>query len=377
MKILIIRMFPDVLNIKNYNCQEIGLAKALIRKGNICDIVLYTNKENYEDDIFFDNNKKIHIYHLKARSFLKNAFFDKKLYEIVNKYDIVQSAEYDQIANVKLKRKLGNKLIIYHGPYKSKYTKGYNLKCLISDFYYFFHKEYKNTPCISKSELATKFLKSKGFKNVSTIGVGLDEERFKQETVINQEIKKLIEEKEKNNFKYLLYIGKLEKRRNIPCLIDVLEKIDNTNVKLIIIGKGEKEYVKKCSEYAKNKNISNRIIYYESMKQTDLPNIYKCCDIFLLPTQYEIFGMVLLEAMYFGVPTITTWNGGSSTLIENEQNGFICSIQNQMEWINTIEKLLNNESIRLNVSKNSQEKIKENYTWDSLSEVFISEYKKI
>ena len=148
-------------------------------------------------------------------------------------------------------------------------------------------------------------------------------------------------------------------------------------MKLIIIGKGEKEYVKKCSEYAKNKNISNRIIYYESMKQTDLPNIYKCCDIFLLPTQYEIFGMVLLEAMYFGVPTITTWNGGSSTLIENEQNGFICSIQNQMEWINTIEKLLNNESIRLNVSKNSQEKIKENYTWDSLSEVFISEYKKI
>ena len=64
-------------------------------------------------------------------------------------------------------------------------------------------------------------------------------------------------------------------------------------------------------------------------------------------------------------------------IINNKKDGFICSIQNQKEWINTIEKLLNNESIRLNVSKNSQEKIKENYTWDSLSEVFISEYKKI
>ena len=44
MKILIVRMWPDTLNIKNYNCQELGLAKALVRKGNTCDIVLYTDK---------------------------------------------------------------------------------------------------------------------------------------------------------------------------------------------------------------------------------------------------------------------------------------------------------------------------------------------
>ena len=56
MKILIIRMYPNVLNINTYNCQEIGLAKALIRKNNVCDIVLYTDKNPYEEDIKFDNN---------------------------------------------------------------------------------------------------------------------------------------------------------------------------------------------------------------------------------------------------------------------------------------------------------------------------------
>ena len=70
MKILIVRMYADCLNITNYNCQEVGLAKALIRKGNICDIVLYTDKEtSYEEDLFFDDEKsKIHIYYLKAKT---------------------------------------------------------------------------------------------------------------------------------------------------------------------------------------------------------------------------------------------------------------------------------------------------------------------
>ena len=62
MNILIVRMYADILNTKSYNCQEIGLAKALIRKGHNCDIVLYTDKITHEEDIFFDNDKKIHIF---------------------------------------------------------------------------------------------------------------------------------------------------------------------------------------------------------------------------------------------------------------------------------------------------------------------------
>lgn len=47
MKILIIRNFPSYMSVKNntYNIQEVGLAKALVRKGHICDIVFWTDKE--------------------------------------------------------------------------------------------------------------------------------------------------------------------------------------------------------------------------------------------------------------------------------------------------------------------------------------------
>ena len=56
MKILIVRLFPDELNINNYNVQEIGLAKALVKKGHVCDIVLYTNKKGVPQTVHSTRN---------------------------------------------------------------------------------------------------------------------------------------------------------------------------------------------------------------------------------------------------------------------------------------------------------------------------------
>lgn len=378
MRILIVRMWPDVLNIRNYNCQEIGLAKALIRKGHTCDIVLYSEKKQEDEDIIFDNDKKIHIYYLRAKKFLKNAIFEKRLYEIIKSYDVIQTSEYDQIGNVKLKRKAKNKMVIYHGPYSCEYTKGYKMKCIFSDLYFIFNKDYKNTPCLSKSILATNLLKEKGFKDITTVGVGLDIDRFNNEIKYNKDIEKLVNEKNNNKYQYLLYIGKIEDRRNIIFLLDVLKSIceEKSNIKLIMVGKGEKSYIEKCFNYAKNIGIYDKIIYFESFKQEELPNLYKCCDLFLLPTQYEIFGMVLLESMYFGLPVITTLNGGSSTLINNTENGFICELKKE-EWCKCIGKIISDEELRKHISCNCTKEIIMKYTWDKLADKFLNIYKNV
>lgn len=369
MRILIIRMYPDVLNIESYNCQEIGLAKALIRKGNQCDVVLYTDKnENWEDDVYFDDGKKIHIYYLKAKSIFKNAFFDKILYSIIKSYDIIQTSEYDQIGNLFLRKKLGDKLMIYHGPYECEFTKGYKMKCIISDFIFKFFKDYKNTKCLSKSVLAMEFLKNKGFKKISMVGVGLDEDRFKS----NNKDKSIEIIENKGTLQYLLYVGKVEERRNVLLLIDILKEIlvDNENVRLLIIGKGEKKYMDKCIMHAKNLGIDENIIYIESMNQEMLPQVYQNCDVFLLPTKYEIFGMVLLEAMYFGIPVVTTYNGGSSVLIKNKENGCIVKNESVSEWKKVIEDIIYDREYRLKLSRNAKETIKNNYMWDNLVEEF-------
>lgn len=375
MKILIIRTYPDEINIKNYNCQELGLAKALVKKGNICDIVLYTTKnKNYGEEIIVEDNKKIHIYYLKAKEILKNVFFDKTdLKNIIKDYDIVQVAEYDQIGNIQIK-KIAKKMIIYHGPYSSKFTKGYNLKCKISDFICMFNKDYKDTPCITKSKLAEEFIRKKGFKNVTTIGVGLDNARLNEHENKNFKVIELENLKRDEDLRYLLYIGRIERRRNTLFLVKLLHEISKTknNVKLILIGKGEKDYIAKVKKEIEKYNLEDKIIYIEKMPQEELSNIYRISDIFLLPTEYEIFGMVLLEAMYLGLPVITTYNGGSSTIIENKKNGFIEQIDIE-KWKNIILKNLTNKEI----SANAKQTIENDYTWDMLCKKFIKLYRNI
>ncbi len=176
MKILIVRLFPYEIDITNYNVQEIGLAKALIKKGNQCDIVLFTKTRTKIEKLKVENGE-INIFWMKALNFFKNGIYGKELLELTKKYDIVQSSEYDQLYNLKLLKKIPEKLVIYHGPYYSKFNRLYNLKCKFFDAI-FLNKKYKKVTFITKSNLATEFLKSKGFENVTTVGVGLDIEKI-------------------------------------------------------------------------------------------------------------------------------------------------------------------------------------------------------
>lgn len=370
MKILIVRTFPNEIDINSYNVQEIGLAKALTRKGHQCDIVLYTNHEEKEEQLNVEGST-ITIYWMKGVNFFKNLLWSSKLIKLAKKYDIVQSCEYDQIYNIYLQKKIKNKLVIYHGPYYSEFNKGYNFKCKVFDTF-FLTKNYKKAKFISKSALATEFLKGKGFEDVTTIGVGLDYEKISKE-ITNSECETIL----KNDEKYLLYIGRIEERRNIYFLLNILHEVMKTekNVKLILIGKGEKEYVEKVWEYAKKMELIDNIIYFEKIKQEDIKAFYTRSNIFILPTNYDIFGMVLLEAMCFGIPTITTLNGGSSTIIKNYENGFICDITNIEQWKNCIIEVLNNSKLSEKISNNAQRTIEQEFLWIKLSEKFIQVYK--
>lgn len=371
MKILIVRLFPYEININNYNVQEIGLAKALIRKGHQCDIVFFTKGEDRKQKIYLKSGKYITIYWIRGINLLKNGLYGNKIIKLAKNYDIIQSSEYDQIHNLKLRKKLGKKLVIYHGPYFDKFNKGYNLKCKLFDAI-FLNKKYKDVKFITKSELATAFLKEKGFKNITTIGVGLDKDNLINNNLQNNKLLYRL----KDNEKHLLYIGKIEERRNILFLIKILKELNknNENIKLVLVGKGNKEYVDKVFEYSKKINIYDKIIYIKEISQNEIRKLYEKCDVFLLPTEYEIFGMVLLEAMYFKIPVITTMNGGSSVLIENKKNGMICNINNIEDWKEKIEIILNNPEIKKKIEKEGYNTIEKYYTWDKLANKFLKTY---
>ena len=378
MRILIVRNYPSYLDVRHntYNIQEVGLAKALTKIGHQCDVLFWTNKEEEIVSLEYDG-KRINVFYKKGKTLLKNTVFNgcDKLF---SSYDILQPCEYNQLEAWHLSLKYPSKTIIYHGSYYSKFNKKFNCMCMAFDA--LFLKRYKrlNTPFIVKSDLAKDFLLKKGITNITVAGVGIDQSVLTTLKPSDKSDLQKIMEVDKDCVK-VLYIGRLERRRNILFLLEVFHLLSKRikNIKFYIIGSGSHEYTDKVWKRVDELGLKNNLKYEERLEQKHLSTIYKESDYFILPTEYEIFGMVLLEAMNYETVCVTNTNGGSSMLIENGENGLIIDEMTPERWANAIADLINNPERAKSIKATARKTIQENFTWDKIVHKFINEYETI
>ena len=364
MRIAIFRNFAHEIDVKTYNSQEIGLAKAFTNSGIDVDIYMYSEKNNNEKIYHNKNtNNEIILHKRRTPKFFSNAIFYKELLKIkdLKKYHLIITSEYNQIMTFLLSLIYKEKVKIYHGPYKDN-EKSYAQ--FIYD-YIFLPIIKRNTSCVYvKSKLAKEYLETKGFTNVKNVGVGLNPDNFRDYQYVPLDNRK-------SNLKKILYIGKIEKRRNYKFLIDIFEELNNrTPSVLTIIGTGSPDDLLELNRYIEVKGLREDIVHYENMKQSDLINFYETSDVFLLPTSYEIFGMVILECLHFNLPIVTTHNGGSELLIEHGYKGIVTDLDVD-KWVEVIEYISKNEQLVVEEMRNINTKVLEKYNWDNISYSFM------
>lgn len=379
MKILILKDVPGEIKAQKmtYNIQEIGLAIALRKQGHESDVMCVSDDGKYHESHVEIDGQHMTIFSMEAFVCLKNAWLRKKAYSIIDRYDIVQACEYNQMYTRHLAKKYKHKFICYHGPYYCEFNRNYNLMAKVFDLLFVNRYRKLNTFFITKSGLAADYLRSKGIRNVSPIGVGLNIGFLGSMTgETNDDIEKI---KKLDSVK-LLYIGVNEPRRNSLFLLDVAKKLKDMglNFTLIMIGRFcNEEYKSLFFQKISDLGLSENIHYIPRMEQKYLAKVYKTCDIFLLPTVYDIYGMVLLESMYFGLPTITTVNGGSNMMIKNYENGIVINDFEVDKWTMAIKEVVNNKDLCMKLGEQAHKTIVEHYTWDKLVARFWLAYKKV
>lgn len=373
-KILYVRNGPYKVNANSYNLQEIGFCKALCKQGYDCDIVYYSDIDK-DEKIYVDeyNRTRIKLLWRKGYKVLRTGIYPSLLKkEFVNQYDLIITTEYSQIMSL-LWTMYKPKVVLYNGPYYNMFKIPFTEK--IYDLLFVKTLNKRLYKIFTKSDLSKKYLEKKGFENVETLGVGLDTGIFENVENPSEEVKELIEYM-KNN-KCLLYVGSLIDRKNFRFSLKVFEKVnkENPEIKMVIIGSGKKQYVEKSFEFI-DKEIVKNIILIDKIDNKSLKYIYKEAKVFILPSKLEIFGMVLLEAMYFGVPSVTSLNGGSSTLINNKINGVIIDNFSDNIWKMEIMKILEDKDYSNILRWNSSNTIKSNYLWKMISEKLIESIEK-
>lgn len=106
---------------------------------------------------------------------------------------------------------------------------------------------------------------------------------------------------------YILSVGTIEERKNQLSIVKAL-KAGNIDIPVVFVGK-KTDYYDSVKRYITENDLDKQISFYHNVDFEDLPAIYQMADLFVYPSIFEGFGIPIIEALYSGVPVITTRGG--------------------------------------------------------------------
>lgn len=166
----------------------------------------------------------------------------------------------------------------------------------------------------------------------------------------------------------LLTVARLvssEGYKGIDTVIYALRKIipEFPNVQYIVVGDGDDR--PKLMQLARESGVADRVHFVGSKSGDALAHYYSTCDIFVMPSSGEGFGMVFLEAMSFGKPVIGGDHGGTPEVIDDGVTGFLVKYGDDNGLARLILALLKDEGTRQMLGQNARKRILERYTFQN------------
>ncbi|RBW70256.1 N-acetyl-alpha-D-glucosaminyl L-malate synthase BshA [Bacillus taeanensis] len=152
----------------------------------------------------------------------------------------------------------------------------------------------------------------------------------------------------KPNEKVIVHISNFRKVKRVPDVIKAFEKISHSlQAKLLLIGDGPELTV--ACKLVKEKGLSDRVLFLG--KKENVAEILSICDLKLLLSEKESFGLVVLEAMACGVPAVVSNAGGIPEVVVNGETGFICNVGDVRDVAEKAITILSNEQLQKSMSK--------------------------
>jgi glycosyltransferase involved in cell wall biosynthesis len=144
----------------------------------------------------------------------------------------------------------------------------------------------------------------------------------------------------------LLFVGHITARKGVDTLIEAFRiLIVDYGIKNLILdlaGETNRDpaFFREIERYCEATGINDRVCFYGRLGREMLEELYSRADIFVFPSLWESFGMVLVEAMSYSLPIVATDVGAIPYLVKDGQNGFLVSINNPEKLAQAVKKLI-------------------------------------
>jgi D-inositol-3-phosphate glycosyltransferase len=188
---------------------------------------------------------------------------------------------------------------------------------------------------------------------------------------------------------FILYVGRIDAIKGIDVLIRAIHWLSRRRLKggqelgLIIIG-GEKEEggqekskeMLRLRKMVTRMGLQERVAFWGSQRQDWLPFFYAAAQALVLPSRYESFGMVALEAMACGTPVIASRVGGLQYTVEDEESGLLFPEGDWRLLAECIREVLENRLLRQKLVASALERVKE-FSWPKVAQKVLAFYQAL
>lgn len=181
------------------------------------------------------------------------------------------------------------------------------------------------------------------------------------------------EQKTKTN---ILFVGRLIEWKGAKYLIEAVKLLDPEKFELHIAGDGpERENLEKVAP--------ENVIFHGYQTGENLEKLYENADIFVLPSivddagYTEGLGTVLLEAANFSIPSIGSNVGGIPDIIINRKTGLLVPQKDPTSLAEAVKTLAGDPVLCRELTENAQKHLKENFSWEIITEKFFDIYSKV
>jgi len=160
---------------------------------------------------------------------------------------------------------------------------------------------------------------------------------------------------------FVLSVGRLDKLKGFSMLINAFRLLVNKgrDLDLVIVGEGPDKG--RLMKQALKLGLKNHVHLLGRVSHMELACLYEACELFVLPSRFEGLGLVLLEAMSFGKPIVSTRVGGVPEVIEDGRNGILVDLK-PGSLASGIERLLLDSDLKEVFAKRSQEVLSEKFS---------------
>ena len=188
--------------------------------------------------------------------------------------------------------------------------------------------------------------------------------------------------RKRNKVPVILFVGRLVERKGVIYLIRAIKQVSRKkNVKLIIVGDGpERENLVKEAGDLVEKGI---VEFAGRVSDEKLDNLYRTADMFVLPSCYdrrgdtEGLGVVLIEALAYGLPVIGSNVGGIPDIIIHNKTGLLVPEKAPDALSDAILYLLNNRKKAVSLGRAGRKYVEEKFNWEKIIKDIMDIYKSV